>query len=205
MVRTDDAVAVRVMAGQGLVKGSVRITGGKWRRRVLHFASRAALRPTADMVRERLFNWLGQDLTGWHCLDLFAGSGALGFDAASRGADCVCMVERDAAACTALRQNGDLLGASGQVTVYCDDVFGWLQRSPQAVGCAPFDLVTLDPPFAQGGQERVLDVLSRGWLRPQARVYVEHDGSLIVPEGWDVLRAGRTGQAHYCVLSWGEA
>src|SRR4026208_318989 len=92
---------------------SVRIIGGEWRRRLIHFPGAADLRPTPDRVRETLFNWLGQDLTGMACLDLFAGSGALGFEALSRGAASVIMVEKDPAVLRALRDNAQKLGATG--------------------------------------------------------------------------------------------
>mgnify|MGYP001499068626 FL=1 len=94
-------------------RNRVRIIGGQWRSRVLRFPDAEQLRPTPDRVRETLFNWLGQDLTGLRCLDLFAGSGVLGLEAASRGARLVVMVERDPIAFNALRENANLLQASG--------------------------------------------------------------------------------------------
>ena len=101
---------------QQALANEVRIIGGTWRSRRIHFPSVAEVRPTPDRVRETLFNWLGQDLTGLTCLDLFAGSGALGFEAASRGAKCVVMVEKDRIAHSALLQNRTMLSA-GQVEV----------------------------------------------------------------------------------------
>src|SRR5512140_1563979 len=104
-------------------RNQVRIIGGEWRSRLIAFAPRADLRPTPDRLRETLFNWLGQDLTGKICLDLFAGSGALGFEAASRGAAQVVMVEQNAAVYRALRQTQTALGG-GQIEVHCDDALG---------------------------------------------------------------------------------
>ena len=95
-------------------RNQVRIIGGAWRSRLIAFPPRADLRPTPDRVRETLFNWLGQDLTGKRCLDLFAGSGALGFEAASRGAQRVVMVERDPAAWRALQANAATAGCATQ-------------------------------------------------------------------------------------------
>src|SRR5687768_6483391 len=108
-------------AGHRRVKANeVRIVGGEWRSRRIRFTPRADLRPTPDRVRETLFNWLGQDLTGLACLDLFAGSGALGFEAASRGAKRVVMIERDRAACDSLQQNREALGAGAVEVVRRD-------------------------------------------------------------------------------------
>ncbi len=176
---------------------SVRITGGRWRGRLLHFPSMAGLRPTADVVRERLFNWLGQDLTGWRCLDLFSGSGALGFEAASRGAAEVWLIERDRLASEALQASRARIGAEN-VRVVRADVMDWLRGTP----AEKFDLVMLDPPFSQGEPVRVLEMLPR-FLVPGARVYIEHGGGLVLPAGWHVLRSGRTGQAHYFLLEQG--
>ena len=108
--------------------GELRIIGGAWRSRRIRFPDRPGLRPTPDRVRETLFNWLGQDLTGRDCLDLYAGSGALGFEAASRGARRVVMVERDAAALRALQANRALLDAAA-VAVVCADALEFLQTS----------------------------------------------------------------------------
>ena len=122
--------------------GEVRLIGGLWKRSKLPVADRPSLRPTPDRVRETLFNWLGQDLTGWRVLDAFAGSGALGFEAASRGAAEVLLVESDAALLRSLREVKERLHAE-QVQVLSADAIAWLKR------CAPgrFELVFLDPPF----------------------------------------------------------
>ena len=127
---------------------SVRIIGGAWRRRVVCFPDAESLRPTPDRVRETLFNWLGQDLSGLSCLDLFAGSGALGFEAASRGAARVVMVERSAGVAAALRSNARLLGAAERVEIVQADAVKF--ASSRAAGAPRFDVLFLDPPYNQG-------------------------------------------------------
>src|SRR6187397_596042 len=131
-------------------KNQVRIIGGTWRSRVIAFAPRADLRPTSDRVRETLFNWLGQDLTGVVCLDLFAGSGALGFEAASRGAARVVMVERDRAACASLKENRDLLGAD-RIEIVERDALEFLRQDG-----AQYDVIFLDPPFSEDYRLRLI-------------------------------------------------
>src|SRR6185369_15108862 len=123
--------------------GALRIVGGKYRSRLLRVASRPGLRPTPDRVRETLFNWLGQELTGLACLDLFAGSGALGFEAASRGAARVVLVEKDRVALAELERSLAALGAA-QVSIVAGDAHAFLKREQ-----ALFDVVFLDPPFRQ--------------------------------------------------------
>ena len=179
-------------------RNRVRIIGGQWRRRLLSFPDVEGLRPTADAVREKLFNWLGQDLPGWYCLDLFAGSGALGFEAASRGAARVVMVESNRAACAALRANQIMLNANN-IILECADGVKLLSQPGALLTQHKFDLVLLDPPFVSGLQARVLPMLPP-LLNREAYVYVEHDGSLQLPDGWVVRREGRAGQAHFKLL-----
>ena len=170
----------------------IRVIGGLWRRRVLHFPGAPGLRPTPDRVRETLFNWLGQRLDGLRCLDLFAGSGALGFEAASRGAREVVMVERDGPAMAALRKNRELLGAT-QVELVAADAIAWLAGER-----GRFDLVFLDPPF----QTDLLPMALAGAatrLAPEGKIYAEF-GRRPDLEGWRVLREGRAGLSHFCLL-----
>ena len=146
----------------------VRLIGGAWRGRKLAVADRPGLRPTPDRVRETLFNWLGQDLTGWRVLDAFAGSGALGFEAASRGAAAVCLLESDAAALAALRAAKERLAAAS-VTVQRADALAWMA----AAAPAAFELVLLDPPFDAGWAARALAlarplVVTGGWIYLEA-------------------------------------
>jgi len=120
----------------------VRLIGGAWRRSKLPVADRPGLRPTPDRVRETLFNWLGQDLTGWRVLDAFAGSGALGFEAASRGAAEVLLLERDPVLAASLKASQQRLKADA-VSVQGADALAWMARSARA----SYELVLLDPPF----------------------------------------------------------
>lgn len=176
-----------------MAANQVRIIGGIYRSRVLRFPSALSLRPTPDRVRETLFNWLGQDLTGKSCLDLFAGSGALGFEAASRGAARVLMVEHDRAACEALSANQRLLNAE-VVRVTRGDALEFLRRVE-----VPFDIVFLDPPYAFTGTEALL-VHLRAHLSADALVYREGADFLPSLPGWTEHRRARAGAVHYQLL-----
>jgi 16S rRNA (guanine966-N2)-methyltransferase len=171
----------------------VRIIGGEWRSRVIHFPPNAALRPTPDRVRETLFNWLGQRLDGLACLDLFAGSGALGFEALSRGARRVVMVERDRAAARALRENARKLGAAGADIVE-SEALAYLARARES-----FDVVFLDPPFASDLAARALEAL-RPHVPPGGRVYVERAEALDAGPAWRALREDRAGAVRYALF-----
>lgn len=173
----------------------MRIIGGRWRSRLVEFPERAGLRPTPDRVRETLFNWLGQNLAGLACLDLFAGSGALGFEAASRGAARVVLVERDPAALASLAENRERLGGEG-VEVVRADALAFLGGSSGV-----FDVVFLDPPFGQNLAAAALERLP-GRLAAGARVYVEAERPIEAP-GWRLLKHGRAGQVHYQLLQVG--
>lgn len=177
--------------------GVLRIIGGRWRRRQLAIAPVEGLRPTPDRVRETLFNWLGQDLDGLHCLDLFAGSGALGLEAASRGAARVTLVETDARAARQLQAHCETLGAGEAVQVRRADALHFLRDAQPE---QRFDVVFLDPPYALGLLPQCLAALPR-LLAPQARVYVEDAGALAAPPGWALLREGRAGRVHYGLLT----
>jgi 16S rRNA (guanine966-N2)-methyltransferase len=174
-------------------KGRVRIIGGQYRSRLLRVAARPGLRPTPDRVRETLFNWLGQDLSGAACLDLFAGSGALGFEAASRGASRVVLIESDRAALKTLEESRIALGAA-QVEIIGGDAGAYLERARER-----FDVVFLDPPFRQNALPALLERLPRR-LAPGARVYVEAAGALEPGEAWRELRRSRAGQVSYQLL-----
>lgn len=171
----------------------VRIIGGRYRRRLLDFPGGTGLRPTPDRVRETLFNWLGQDLPGWVCLDLFAGSGALGFEAASRGAGRVVMIEREARAMAALQNNRAVLGVD-QVDLQRADALSWLAGNRET-----FDLVFVDPPFDSGLAGQVLGELARH-LKSGAYVYVEQGTEAIAPSGFIIHRSGRAGRSHFALL-----
>ena len=175
------------------VANRVRIIGGQYRRRLLDFPDADGLRPTPDRVRETLFNWLGQDLPGWTCLDLFAGSGALGFEAASRGAARVLMIERDAKAIRALEHNRATLGAS-QLDILRVDALAWLANSRES-----FDLIFVDPPFDSGLAASVLPELGTH-LKPGGHAYVEQAMPVVVPPGLVLQRSGRAGRSHFVLL-----
>lgn len=170
----------------------MRIIGGDYRRRLLSFPSLPGLRPTPDRVRETLFNWLGQRLHGQRCLDLFAGSGALGFEAASRGAREVVLVERDPGAVRALGENIRLLGVANAVLVPGDGL-AYLTGP-----CGEFDLIFLDPPFASGLLPLALSRAATH-LAPGGKIYAEFADRPDI-EGWNVLREGRAGQSRFCLL-----
>lgn len=172
----------------------MRIIGGQYRRRLLGFPDGAGLRPTPDRVRETLFNWLGQDLPGWRCLDLFAGSGALGFEAASRGAGRVVMIERDRAAFAALEKNRIELGATMVETLHAD-ALAWLGRNHDI-----FDLAFIDPPFDSGLAPAALDAIG-AHLAPGGQVYVEQGGEVPPPPGFIIHRSGRAGRSHFALLT----
>lgn len=174
----------------------VRIVGGKWKRTPLPVPDVPGLRPTPDRVRETLFNWLGQSLDGRSCLDPFAGTGALGLEAASRGARRVVMVERDRVAVAAIGEALGRLGAEA-VELVAGDAFEVLRRLARAG--ERFDLVLLDPPFGQGLVEQALPLLAP-LLAPGARVYVEVDAPLEPPPGWRLERAARAGNVYYHLI-----
>lgn len=172
---------------------AVRIIGGVWRSRLIRFPDATALRPTPDRVRETLFNWLGQDLTGATCLDLFAGSGALGFEALSRGAAQVVMVESNAAVLRALRESARKLGATNLVFVH-GDALEFVRNARSR-----FDVVFVDPPYHLRLQSAVVALLS-GLLAEGGRVYVETDTVFDPPPGWGMLKHGRAGNVHFHLL-----
>jgi len=174
---------------------AVRIIAGQWRGRLVTFPAAAGLRPTPDRVRETLFNWLGQDLTGKRCLDLFAGSGALGFEALSRGAQEVVLVERAAPIRRAIADNADRLGAE-RMRVIAGDALEFVATTPER-----FDVVFVDPPYASGLAEAALPHLPR-LLDADALVYVESDRAFPVPPPWRRVREGRAGAVHYCLIAW---
>jgi 16S rRNA (guanine(966)-N(2))-methyltransferase RsmD len=180
-----------------MTRNRVRIIGGAWRSRLVAFPPRPELRPTPDRVRETLFNWLGQDLTGRTCLDLFAGSGALGFEAASRGAARVVMVERDPAVFRALAASRDALDASA-VELKRADALEFLRA-----GGDVYDVVFVDPPYRSDLWPRVAPLLPRH-LAPQALVYLERAGRAGPLPGWEVWRQGRAGQVAYQLLKQSE-
>lgn len=171
----------------------VRIIAGKYRRRMLAFPDVAGLRPTPDRVRETVFNWLADYLYGASCLDLFAGSGAMGFEAASREAARVVMVEKDRQAFAALKAAKQLLGAQ-EVELLAADAVQWLRNVTEC-----FDVIFLDPPYAQNLQQPLMAQL-RSRLKPGGLLYVEADQALDL-QGWDIHRQGRAGAVSFMLLA----
>lgn len=170
--------------------------GGAWKRSKLPVANKPGLRPTPDRVRETLFNWLGQDLAGWRVLDAFAGSGALGFEAASRGAAQVTLLERDPSLAAQLRANHQRLDKDGTVPMRVEvaDALAWMGRAAPA----SLDLVLLDPPFAQDLFQAALRAASR-LLVPNGLLYLESPAPVEPPAelGLSLWREGRAGAVHY--------
>jgi 16S rRNA (guanine966-N2)-methyltransferase len=185
-------------------RSEVRIIGGEWRGRKLHFPEVAGLRPTPDRVRETVFNWLQFELAGRRCLDLFAGSGAFGFESLSRGAAEVVFVERDAAAAAAISAMlGALRCERGRVVQ--EDALRWLARGPSR----PYDIVYVDPPYAERCLPAVTEQLERGgWLAPDALIYLEDAaecGVPVLPAGWHMHRSKRAGDVGYHLARRGAA
>jgi 16S rRNA (guanine966-N2)-methyltransferase len=173
---------------------SLRIIGGAWRRRVLRFPDSEGLRPTPDRVRETLFNWLGQSLDGEICLDLFAGSGALGLEAASRGAGKVVMVEMGGRVAAALTENVEMLKAGPLVEIKRMDALQYLSSTQ-----VKFDLVFLDPPYHKGWIPRLAPLLP-GVLKPDAAIYVEAEHEIEALGDWRTVRHGKAGEVHFHLL-----
>ncbi|XKH02070.1 16S rRNA (guanine(966)-N(2))-methyltransferase RsmD [Marinobacter nauticus] len=177
-------------------EGELRIIGGDWRSRKLRFPDAGGVRPSPARTRETLFNWLNFHLAGRDCLDLFAGSGALGLEALSRGAGSATLVDHTPALAGALKANLQLLKAcNGEVV--CRDVTQYLTHRNRP----PFDIIFMDPPFRQGWLERLLPLIdSQQWLKPGGWVYVEHESelaSLATPADWHLHRQKTAGQVTY--------
>jgi 16S rRNA (guanine966-N2)-methyltransferase len=175
-------------------RNQLRIIAGTWRGRKLGFAPLAGVRPTPDRVRETLFNWLAPVVQGARCLDLYAGSGALGLEAASRGAAGVVLVDSDPLVARTLREQLRVLNA-GQVRVVEADIGAFL-RGP----AAPYDVVFLDPPFReQRLPEAIRQLEAGGWLADPAWVYLEAERELEppLPPNWELYRSKTAGQVGY--------
>ena len=175
------------------MRNKVRIIGGEWRSRIITFDNCADLRPTPDRVRETVFNWLGQDMGGKRCLDLFAGSGAMSFEAASRGAARVVMVESDPGVMKTLKINVQKLGAE-RIELISMDALKFLDSDRHQ-----FDLVFVDPPYRLDLLPRLLSSL-HSHLADSGLVYVENDSLPEADADWLVWRKGQAGKVRYQLL-----
>jgi 16S rRNA (guanine966-N2)-methyltransferase len=173
----------------------LRIIGGEWRSRQIVFDDAPGLRPTPSRVRETLFNWLRADVENSRCLDLYSGSGALGFEAASRGAKRVVQVESNPKACQKLRDNIAVLKAV-QMDLMCSDVDSFLRGKAES-----FDLVFLDPPFGQNLIAQTCRLLEQGgWLSGYAKIYIEVERNLSLvdmPASWRLLKSKTAGEVGF--------
>lgn len=181
-----------------MTRGAVRINGGFWRGRTLPVPDRPGLRPTAARVRATLFNWLRPVLPGARCLDLYAGSGILGFEAVSEGAVAAVLVEADRSVAATIEANAVRLGTA-KISVITMPVERFLAGAP-----TPYPIIFVDPPYAADSLPNTLRLLTRGWVATDGLVYVENDRPL--PEdawherGWTFWKYARAGQVHYYLL-----
>jgi 16S rRNA (guanine966-N2)-methyltransferase len=181
------------------MKGKVRIIGGIWRGRKLEVPEKSGLRPTPGRVRETLFNWLAMHLPESRCLDLFAGSGALGIEAISRGAKQVLLVEKERGIVQGLQRQVKTL-ATNKVEIICSNALAFLKKTASA-----FDIVFLDPPFDSDLLSQSCILLEQqGWLNPQAIIYLEMKGSLALPnlpDNWQIIRQQTAGQIAFFLVA----
>lgn len=178
--------------------GELRIIGGEWRSRVLRFPDAGGIRPTPSRIRETLFNWLNYHLAGSRCLDLFAGSGALGLESLSRGASVAVLVDHTPALARALTNNLSLLGST-KGEVRCQPVEQLLAQSPEQ----PFNILFMDPPFRQGWLERLIPLIETNhWVMPGSWIYMEYESERsepVVPKSWHLHRSKMAGQVTYAL------
>ena len=183
--------------------GSVRIIGGKWRSRNLRFVSVDGLRPTGSRIRETLFNWLAPTIEGARCLDLFTGSGALCFEAISRGADCCLAIEANSQAVSELRHNQAQLTANN-LEIISGDCQKLLERGNTA---KPYDIIFLDPPFDMQLHKQVSRLLISGnWLASKAQIYCEFPATEAqdLPLSWRLIKDKIAGNVRYCLFEYVE-
>lgn len=193
-------MAKRTRSGDAkTLPGRLRIVAGNWRSRVLQIADVPGLRPTSERIRETLFNWLLPSIEGARCLDLFAGTGALGLEALSRGAGHAVFVDNAPKAVSALKQNVESLGATN-AEIQSMDAFDYVRGASE-----PFDILFVDPPFAD---ERLSEVCSlvaeNGLLAPGATVYLEQDRASAepdLPDGWEIIKNKTAGNVRYLLVA----
>ena len=180
--------------------GNINIIGGQWRSRKVDVIDADGLRPTPNRVRETLFNWLQSDIFNSRCLDLFAGSGALGFEAASRGAKSVIQIENNGAACAVLKTNIEKLVAT-QIQIIQTDALAYLRNKP----VNPFDVVFIDPPFGLDLVAQSCELLeANNWLAPYAKIYIENEINLTIQlsDKWKPLKGKVAGEVAYQLFEY---
>ncbi len=175
--------------------GKVRIIAGKWRGRKLDVIESPGLRPTPDRIRETLFNWLQHEIVGARCLDLFAGTGAIAFEALSRGAAEVFMIESNPKIVESLKQHAEILNSEGH-TIQLADATSWLKQ-----GITGFDIIFLDPPFREGFIEQCCEAISEeSLLKPKGLVYIESEKGLTLPAGWEIRKQTKAGNVQSMLI-----
>lgn len=185
--------------GRSHENNTLRIIGGRWRGRKLSFPAEPQLRPTGDRLRETLFNWLAPSLPGARCLDLFAGSGALGLEALSRGAAACTMIDSSAAVCRALESHRRALAAENQMEIVHQNTLDWLQQQIDL----SFDIIFLDPPFASTLHSSTLQLLeAKDRVAPETLLYIEFPSGQVPAPGnsWHILRSKQAGRVNYQLL-----
>ena len=183
-----------------LTPGRLRIVAGKWRSRLLNIAQVQGLRPTPERIRETLFNWLAPQIHGARCLDLFAGTGALGFEALSRGAASATFIEKSRGAAAMLNEACDELGADN-AHIECRDAFDFLRSGSSE----RFNLVFLDPPFADDSLSELCRLLmEHQWIAGGAQIYLEQEKTHAppdLPDGWVIANEKIAGNVRYSLLN----
>ena len=179
-------------------KNVVRINAGVWRSRLLKFPDVEGLRPTPERVRITVFNWLGQDLTGKTCLDLFAGTGAFGLEALSRNAKNVTMIENSRVAYQSLIQNQSLLKAEN-CQILNQDALAFLGDNTQK-----FDVIFCDPPYNKAWLDKVLPILNQH-LSENGVVYAEAEFEINSTDGWQVIKQNKAGNVYYHLLNYSQS
>jgi 16S rRNA (guanine966-N2)-methyltransferase len=175
--------------------GQIRIIAGRHRGRKLPVIMAEGLRPTTDRIKETVFNWLMPYMPGSRCLDCFAGAGSLGFEAQSRGAEQVTLIELDKQAAKQLSSNKSLLKADN-VSIEQSDTLLYLQKN----NAQPFDIIFIDPPFRKGFIKKTTSLLSQGWLAEEALIYLEMESEVScadLPDNWTLLKEKVAGQVAY--------
>ena len=176
--------------------GKIRIIAGKWRGRKLDVINSPGLRPTPDRIRETLFNWIQQEIVAARCLDLFAGTGALAFEALSRGAAEVVMVESNPKIVESLKQHAELLKSENH-EIHLADGLGWLKQ-----GINGFDIIFLDPPFGKNYIEQCCAlIIKESLLNNGGMVYIESEKDLALPDGWEIWKQTRAGQVQAMLIT----